>query len=199
MLFLLLPLLASAGDRTMCEKKFFTVSPNWGVRMPARPDCKREKAETGDAYKASKCITAAATLVIPDPFDAKRVQLHVTEPVKMFDLNPDAPKKGKSLTLHDGWITDETTVRLLGGDGQPIEVPITSNAQAKGDAQLSPLRWEIPIELTEEQLRHLRKVGFSGWSYEVKGQRFTHFVKKIMFFDTGVDCVLDGVEPGAKR
>lgn len=199
MIVVLLSLFASAGDRTMCEKKFFTVAPNWGVHMAARPDCKREKAENPDGYKMAKCITAAASLVISDPFDPARVQLRVTEPVTMRDLNPDAPNKGKDLSLHDAWVKPESTVTLLGGDGEAIPLAVTSNAQAKGDAQLSPLRWEIPIGLTEAKLRHLRKVGWSGWSYEVNGRVFTHFVKKVMFFETGIDCVLDGVEPGGKR
>ena len=199
MILVLLSLFANAGDRTMCEKKFFTMPPNWGVHMPARPDCKREKGEMPDTYKAAKCITAAASLVVSDPFDPARVQLRTTEPVTMHDLNPDAPNKGKDLTLHDAWVKPESTVKILGGDGETIEVAVTSNAQAKGDAQFSPLKWEIPIALTEAQLRHLRKVGWSGWSYQVNGRTFTHFVKKVMFFDTGLDCVLDGVEPGAKR
>lgn len=193
MLLLLLGLFAQAGDRTPCQKKFYTFMQP-GVYVDVRLDCKKEKVELGDAYRAGRCRMASAALVLPDPFASGPVHLKVGENITMFDLNPDAPNKGKNLGVHDGWMETDVPVTITAGDGKVFEVPLKSRVQAMGDPKIGPLTFDIELEMSEEQLRHLQKAGFGGYSFQVKGERFTHFVKKALSFEDVATCVLDGVD-----
>lgn len=162
------------------DRRPLSPSPDRGERrqpLTGRPRSVKQGA--ADAYKGRNCRLASAQLILPDPYVADKVLLRTSEPVSMLELNPDAPNDGADLTVHDGWIETGTPITLLGGDGKPVEARLVDRAQAQSSQpREGPLMWELELEITEEQLRHLQSVGWAGWSYQAKARRFTHYVKK---------------------
>jgi len=195
LLVALFTLLALAeDDRTECEKEFHT--PRWqsGVRAYVKNDCKREKDFLGKAYKGRFCRLAYARIILPDPFDPDQVQIEVAEAKEYERVGQDGQTERQKLTYNNAWIEPGATFHLRGGDGKPIPLQVVERTQGREYFGPEGLVWTVKVRMTRDQLQHLRKVGLDGWSFEVNGMRFTHFVKKAKWLPRVIDCVLEAEE-----
>lgn len=192
---LLLALASHADDRAPCERALKT--PRWqsGVFVFARPDCKREAADLADGADGRLCRQARMTLQLPEPFDPDRVFVHLSEPREYSRVNQEGRTERQSLTIHNAWIEPGAMMQFRTLGGQRVRAQVLERAQADDMAMYEGVFWKVRVRLAEADLRKLRQEGLDGWSFEVNGQRFTHFVKKAKRFDPAVDCVLDGVLP----